>query len=331
MNDQGGQRMDVTEDVTNTLRAGANHPPLVFENHSQDSRYTGPLDVAQTVLSTYGTGGNNQPFVVETPKTLKIRSGCEGGGKGALVQDDKSATLGTHNDQTLFQPKVYGICSKSSNAMMSDNPRSGFYEAETSRTLDGNGGNPTCNQGGMAVVALEGNGARPSHKGSGYSEEGVSFTLNATEQHAVLALEHYCASKNSFFMDAQKEQANTLVATDYKDPPLINDRDGTDYIVRRLTPTECARLQGFPDWWCADLGTEKPADEEMYFWYKVFETWRKATNPSGKPKTSKQIRKWLTDPYSDSAEYKMWGNGVALPCVVFVLSGIVYYSQFPGE
>ena len=331
LNDQGGQRMDVTENVTNTLRAGANHPPLVFENHSQDSRYTGPLDVAQTVLSTYGTGGNNQPFVVETPKTLKIRSGCEGGGKGALVQDDKSATLGTHNDQTLFQPKVYGICSKDSNAMKSANPKSGFYEAETSRTLDGNGGNPSCNQGGMAVVALEGNGARPSHKGSGYSEEGVSFTLNATEQHAVLAPEHYCASKNSFFMDAQREQANTLVATDYKDPPLINDQDGADYIVRRLTPTECARLQGFPDWWCADLGTEKPTDEEMYFWYKAFETWRKATNPSGKPKTSKQIRKWLTDPYSDSAEYKMWGNGVALPCVVFVLSGIVYYAQFPGK
>ena len=323
--------MDVTEDVTNTLRAGANHPPLVFENHSQDSRYTGPLDVAQTVLSTYGTGGNNQPFVVETPKTLKIRSGCEGGGKGALIQDNKSATLGTHNDQTLFQPKVYGICSKDSNAMKSANPKSGFYEAETSRTLDGNGGNPSCNQGGMAVVALEGNGARPSHKGSGYSEEGVSFTLNATEQHAVLAPEHYCASKNSFFMDAQREQANTLVATDYKDPPLINDQDGADYIVRRLTPTECARLQGFPDWWCDDLGTEKPTDEEMYFWYKVFETWRKATNPNGKPKTSKQIRKWLSAPYSDSAEYKMWGNGVALPCVVFVLSGIVYYSQFPGE
>lgn len=37
------------------------------------------------------------------------------------------------------------------------------------------------------------------------------------------------------------------------------------------------------------------------------------------------------NPYSDSAEYKMWGNGVALPCVVFVLSGIVYYSQFPTE
>jgi DNA (cytosine-5)-methyltransferase 1 len=336
LNDQGGQRMDVTEDVTATLRAGANHPPLVFENHSQDSRYTGPLDVSQTVLSTFGTGGNNQPFVVETPKTLKIRSGCEGGGKGPLIQEDKSATLGTHNDQTLFQPKVYGICSKDSNAMKSDNPKSGFYEAETSRTLDGNGGNPSCNQGGMAVVALQGSMIGRADKngplGSGVNED-VSFTLDATDRHAVAYEEDrlYTASKASFFMTAHEKVADTLVATDYKDPPLINDKDGADYIVRRLTPTECARLQGFPDWWCRDLGTEKPSDEEMYFWYQVFETYRDVTNPGGKMKTSNQIRKWLQDPVSDSAEYKMWGNGVALPCVVFVLSGIVYYAQKSGS
>jgi DNA (cytosine-5)-methyltransferase 1 len=365
LNDQGGQRMDLTEDVTNTLRAESHHPPLVFENHSQDSRYTGPLDVAQTVLSTFGTGGNNQPFVVETPKTLKIRSGCEGGGKGPLIQDDKSATLGYNNDQTLFVPSVFGICSKDSNAMKSSNPHSGIYKAETSRTLDANGGNPSCNQGGMAVVALEGNGARPSHKGSGYSEDNVSFTLNATEQHGVaygidratynmgqnaqfgIAVEEeveptmvakgpgavahpvYTTSKNSYHMEAEEDVANTLVATDYKDPPTISEEPY--YIVRRLTPTECARLQGFPDWWCDDLGTAKPSDEELYYWYKVFETWRLATAPDSKPKTSKQIKKWLANPYSDSAEYKMWGNGVALPCVVFVLSGIVYYSQFPTE
>jgi DNA (cytosine-5)-methyltransferase 1 len=365
LNDQGGQRMDLTEDVTNTLRAESHHPPLVFENHSQDSRYTGPLDVAQTVLSTFGTGGNNQPFVMETPKTLKIRSGCEGGGKGPLIQDDKSATLGCNNDQTLFVPTVFGICSKDSNAMKSSNPHSGIYEADTSRTLDGNGGNPSCNQGGMAVVALEGNGARPSHKGSGYSEDNVSFTLNATEQHGVaygidratynmgqnaqfgIAVEEeveptmvakgpgavahpvYTTSKNSYHTEAEEDVANTLVATDYKDPPTISEEPY--YIVRRLTPTECARLQGFPDWWCDDLGTAKPSDEELYYWYKVFETWRMATAPDNKPKTSKQIKKWLANPYSDSAEYKMWGNGVALPCVVFVLSGIVYYSQFPTE
>ena len=370
LNDQGGQRMDVTEDVTNTLRAESHHPPLVFENHSQDSRYTGPLDVAQTVSSTFGMGGNNQPFVVETPKTMKIRSGCEGGGKGALIQDDKSATLGCNNDQTLFVPTVYGICSKDSNAMKSSNPHSGIYEAETARTLDGNGGNPSCNQGGMAVVALQGSMIGRADKngpqGSGINED-VSFTLDATDRHAVaygidraafnqgqnakfgfavetdieptivakgpgaVAEPTWFSSKASYFTEASEELAGTLVATDYKDPPLINDMDGAEYIVRRLTPTECARLQGFPDWWCDDLGTEKPTDEELYYWYKVFETWRLATAPGSKPKTSKQIKKWLADPYSDSAEYKMWGNGVALPCVVFVLSGIVWAANESEE
>ena len=338
---------------------------LMFENHGQDCRYTGPLDVAQTVLSTFGTGGNNQPFVVQTPKTLKIRSGCEGGGKGALIQEDKSATLGCNNDQTLFVPKVYGICAKDSNAMKSSNPNSGFYEAKTCRCLDGNGGNPSCNQGGMAVI--EGNGTRPSHKGDGYKESDVMYTLNATEQHGVaygigrpamnqgynaqfsfqveeeveptlvaagasgVAHPVFSSSKASFFTTAEEELANTLVATDYKDPPIVNDEMEEDYIVRRLTPTECARLQGFPDWWCDDLGTEDPTDEEIAYWKDVFETHAKALGIDVKAKTDNQIKKWLKNPHSDSAEYKMWGNGVALPNVVFVLSGIVYYSQFPTE
>lgn len=209
LNDQGGCRMDVTHGVVSTLRAESHHPPVVLA----------------------------------TPKTLKIRSGCEGGGKGALIQDDKSATLGTHNDQTLFQPK-------------------------------------------------------------------------------------YSSSRTSFFTEATEELASTLMATDYKDPPLINDKDEADYIVRRLTPTECARLQGFPDWWCADLGEENPTDDEIAFWRDVFETHRKVITGAKKPKTRAQIVKWLKSPHSDSAEYKMWGNGIALPCVHFVLAGIVYYSQF---
>ena len=322
LNDQGGSRMDATEDMTCTLRAESHHPPLVFENHSQDSRYTGPQDTVQTILSTFGTGGNNQPFVLETPKTLKIRSGCEGGGKGALIQDDLSATLGCNNDQTLFVPKAYGICSKGSNSMMSDNPHSGFYEADTSRCLDANGGDPSCNQGGIAVVAIEGNGSRPSHRGDGYKETDAMYTLNATEQHGVA----YSSSKASFFTSAEKELANTLVATDYKDPPIVNDEDDADYIVRRLTPTECARLQGFPDWWCDDLATQEPTQADIDYWKEVFETHRKVMGTSSKPKSESQIIKWLKDPHSDSAEYKMWGNGVALPNVFFVLSGIVWAS-----
>lgn len=359
LNDQGGQRMDVTEDFTATLRAASNHPPLVFENHSQDTRYKGPLNVAQTVLSTYGTGGNNQPFVLETPKTLKIRSGCEGGGKGALIQENKSATLSCNNDQTVFVPKCYGICSKDSNSMKSDNPHSGFYEAETSRCLDANGGNPSCNQGGMAVVAVQGSMIGRAEKngpqGSGIGED-VSFTLNTADRHAVAFSQEaydkyvenntgsslrasggmygggsetlvYSTSKNSYHTEAEENLANALVATDYKDPPTVAEEP--QYIIRRLTPMECARLQGFPDWWCDDLGTENPTEEDIAYWSEVFETHRKIMGTSTKPKTEKQIIKWLKDPYSDAAEYKMWGNGVALPNVCFVLAGIVYYSQFP--
>ena len=445
LNDQGGNRMDVTDGVTCTLRAEAHHPPCVmesagfctehsahsrsigyeeetpptlragtvpaavYENHSQDTRYTGPLETAPTVMSTYGTGGNNQPFVVETPKTLKIRSGCEGGGKGALIQDNKSATLGCNNDQTVFVPfvkgtrphssdegqqwkdgtvantlnthdvgesrcnelavKVYGICSKQSHTMQSDNPHSGFYEADTSRCLDANGGNPSCNQGGMAVVAVQGSMIGRSDKngpqGSGVNED-VSFTLDATDRHAVaygidratynmgrnakfgITVETeieptmvskgpgavgqpiYHSSKSSFHTNfTDDDVTETLVATDFKDPPTVSKEP--DYIVRRLTPTECARLQGFPGWWCDALGTDEPTENEIEFWTEVFEIHRRVMGTSSKPKSRNQIIKWLKDPHSDSAEYKMWGNGVALPNVCFVLSGIVYYAQLSGE
>ena len=380
LNDQGGNRMDITEDVTCTLRAEAHHPPCVmdaavFDNHGRDTRFTGPIDVAPTISATYGTGGNNQPFVVgDTPKTLKIRCGCEGGGKGALIQNNKSATISCNNDQTLFVPKAYGICSKDSNAMKSSNPNSGVYEADTSRTIDGNGGNPSCNQGGIAVVesyALQGSmiGRKDKNgpQGDGINEN-ISFTLNTVDKHAVVfaidresfncgqnyarnlgitedgitstlnaqgpsavATPTYSSSKASFFTTAEEELANTLVATDYKDPPLINDTNGIEYTVRRLTTIECARLQGFPDWWCSNLAIENPTMDDLRTWYGIFETHRKVTGSSSKPKTLKQVSKWLKDPHSDSAEYKMWGNGVALPCVCFVLSGIVFSIQDTAE
>ena len=418
LNDQGGNRMDITEEVTSTLRAEAHHPPCVMESagfcteHSAKSRTIGyeeecsptlragvvPAAVAlenhptdsrvklsedgniQTLTSRMGTGGNNVPLV------MKIRSGCEGGGKGPLIQENKSATLSCNNDQTLFEPRAYGICSKDSNAMKSDNPHSGIYEAETARTLDGNGGNPSCNQGGIAIVAFTQNqrdevrdlGDRSAvvcanagtkqqtyvlqgsmigredkngPQGDGINED-VSFTLNTVDRHAVYAM------TTGSFTQVEKGTSPTIMARDYKDPTAVCYGIGRDtfnqgqnakfaptfeeelqptlvakgpgaiqsgYTIRRLTPTECARLQGFPDNWCADLGTEKPSDEEMYFWHKVFKTYSEVTGC--KMKSDKQVAKWLKDPYSDSAEYKMWGNGVALPCVWFVLCGIVWAEK----
>ena len=116
-----------------------------------------------------------------------------------------------------------------------------------------------------------------------------------------------------------------------KGPLIQTETEEPYYIVRRLTPTECARLQGFPDWWCSALGTEEPSEEDIAFWRDVFETHRAVTGSASKPKTDAQIMKWLKDPHTDSAEYKLWGNGVALPCVYFVLSGIVYFHRMEQE
>ena len=408
--------MDVTEEVTATLRAEAHHPPCVMEaagfctEHSANARSIGyeeersptlragvvPAAIAlenhpadsrvkisedgkvQTLTSRCGTGGGNVPMVmdavensVESPVkevenspavTLKIRSGCEGGGKGAIWQEEKSATLGCNNDQTLFVPKCYGVCSKASHSMMSDNPHSGFYEAETSRTLDRSGGDPTCNQGGICVVepiaftqnqrdevrdlgeksaalaaepgmkqqtfVLQGNmiGRKDENgpQGDGVNED-VCFTLDATDRHAVCAPEDVYAMTTGSYMQVAKEVVPTLMARDYKDPTTIAPvPQEVNYTVRRLTPTECARLQGFPDWWCRDLGTENPTEEELAFWADVFETHRKIVTHAKKPKTEKQIRKWLADPYTDSAEYRIWGNGICLANAFFVLAGIAW-------
>ena len=322
LNDQGGNCMDVSSGVAATLRAEHHgHPPCVLDaagfctEHSADSRGIGfeperaptlragvvpaaialeshPIDsrikiaddgTIQTLTSRMGTGGMNVPLV------MKIRSGCEGGGKGPLIQEDKSATLGCNNDQTLFEPVAFGISSDQSKAMLSSNPHAGIYKARTSRTLDTGGGNPGCNQGGIAVVT---------------QEKSYAMTMNS-------------------YVQVEEEKAPALLSRDYKDPTAVN----SGYTVRRLTPTECARLQGFPDWWCFGLDTPEPTVEDVVFWTEVWETHRRICNPSVKPKTERQIIKWLRNPHSDAAEYKMWGNGVALPCVWFVLSGIVFSTQ----
>lgn len=438
------------EERSPTLRAGVVPAAIALENHPADSRVKISEDgKVQTLTSRCGTGGGNVPLVMgvenseESPVkdvenspavTLKIRSGCAGGGKGAIWQEEKSATLGCNNDQTLFVPKAYGVCSKASHSMMSDNPHSGFYEASTSRTLDRSGGDPTCNQGGLCicepVVCVDQGGGKSNctvdeqvapplsctHGGApavaftqnqrdevrdlgnksaalaaeqgmkqqtfvaqpeevtafhvnqrnelidlhgksgalmatrsdqmqtfvlqgnmiGRKDENgpqgdrvneyVCFTLDATDRHAVCVPDVYAMTTGSY-MQVEKEVAPTLMARDYKDPTTVAPvPQDVSYTVRRLTPVECARLQGFPDWWCSDLGTENPTDEELAFWTDVFETHRRIVTQAKKPKTEKQIRKWLADPYSDAAEYKLWGNGVALPCVYFVLAGIAWYA-----
>ena len=202
LNDQGGERMDISEDLSGTLRAKAGNPPLLY-------------DIRQTSENT-------------------------------------------------------------------KNERHNIYECDVSRTIDTSGNTPTRNQGGVAIVE-----------------------------------DIYTMSKNSHFTKADKNISSSLVATDYKDPPLVNQK-----LVRRLTPKECGRLQGFPDYWCDDLGIENPTDEDVSFWREVFD---KDAEIKGlkKKKTDKQILKWLKNPHTDSAEYKMWGNGIALPCAINIFKSLV--------
>ena len=319
--DQGGERIDILKERTATLRAEAHHPPCVLENHPADSRLQiSENGKVQTLTSRCGTGGGNVPLLMDTPKTLKIRCGKAGGGKGGLIQENKSATLSCNNDQTVFQPKAYGISSFSSNAMLSGNPHSGIYEADTARTLDTSDQSLAKNQGGIAVLesytlqgSMIGRSDQNGPQGDGVNKE-VAFTLNATDHHAV-----YAASTGNF-SSAFRETPPTLLARDHKDPSIVS----SGYAVRRLTPQECARLQGFPDQWCSDLASKNPTEEEIDRWAAIFEEYRKAVKPESRPKSQKMVQKWLQDPYRDAAEYRLWGNGICLNVAVFVLAGIVW-------
>ncbi len=266
----------------------------------------------------------------EVPYTLKIRSGCEGGGKGALVPLDKSATLATNNDQYLFQPVgvAYGISAYESNAMKSPNPHSGIYEADTSRCLDLNGGNPGCNQGGIAVVEPVGiDGYNQSITG----DKAMSVTGAASDVHHVPAVAYqpiaidrayFNQGKNALY-DPQTYEDGTNPTIVAKGPSEVCYKKHPRYIVRRLTPTECARLQGFPDRW-GDIGhKETMTDEEFAFWLEVKQTYDRINGRQPKDYTEKQILAWYNKLHNDGAEYKMWGNGIALPCALYVMEGII--------
>lgn len=212
------------------------------------------------------------------------------GGSSISIEDNLSPTLRAETHQHL--PIVYGLCSYESNSMKSSNPHSGIYKADTARTLDINGGSPACNQGGMLVLF---DNHRKDARYTGPCD--ASPTINSYLGTGGLNAPLVCL------------QGST---------PVVN----ADWHVRMITPLECARLQGFPDWWTDGLTDSEPSDAEVRKWQGIFNEWCDIIGK--KRKTASQVRKWLMTEPTDAAKYKMWGNGVALPCVVFVLAGIVW-------
>ena len=267
----------------------------------------------------------------ESSYTLKIRSGCEGGGKGALVQTEKSATLSTLQDQTLFQAVGCDMYNQDLTGDKSasigvnyglSTGRNGVIEVYDAR---GNGNGKTvctitgdhCNRvtDYTPVIAIDQGGG----KSQANVQENLSPTLTCT--HGGEPAVCYSLDEKMGNTYCWEEQANTLAARDYKQPQAVcykpkavDCRNCTEndinnalqansahslngnnvvrvrYIVRRLTPLECERLQGYPDGW-TDIGD-----------------W---VDSNGKKcKTS------------DAARYKALGNSIALPPWKWVLKRI---------
>lgn len=162
-------------------------------------------------------------------------------------------------------------------------------------------------------------GEKAYANGMGWSDD-ISYTLTTKDRHAV------CYFENDYSNYKESEVGGTLKASGGalaggSETIVCDFREEPQYIVRRLTPLECLRLQGLPDYWETGLETENPTEEEIEFWRKAFKTHREITG-GVKDKTDNQIIEWLKNPYSESASYKMIGNGIAIPTALYVVEGI---------
>ena len=197
---------------------------------------------------------------------------CIGNGQSHVTEyytEEVSQTLNCmHDPMTILDPCAYQLVGVNSNSMKSSNPNSGCYEPEQAGTITTNGCVPN-NQGSTAilepVIPLEGNGCRESHKGDGWSTKQVSYTLNTVERHGVAYGEIESSSeshpvlvdraafnqgKNAQF-DIKIEETETVPSLVARGPHAV--AQPVHYRVRRLTPLECTRLQGYPDGW-VDIG-----------------------------------------------------------------------------
>lgn len=209
---------------------------ILFEPESLRGHFAPGVTPGQATAGTVenGAGTADRAF------TLKIRSGCEGGGKGALVQTEKSATLSTLQDQTLFvaEPsKAYSFDSLASNSMKSSNPHSGCREVEIAKTLDTSLPDPAKNQGGIAIVeptfCIQGNtidrADTAGANGTGVKED-VCYTLNTIDRPAVaFALDCRNMTANEELSATLQAKGNGGQSLNYINPvaePLIYDARG---------------------------------------------------------------------------------------------------------
>ena len=201
LNDQGGGVMSCSENIAGTLRAQEHgHQPLVFENHGIDTRYTGPHSVTPTITARFGTGGNNCPLVTQEDPVLCIAGNVidrhpENGGNGLGIQENTACALAAVDHHAVFSRQ----------------------------------------------------------RVDAFQEGGVSSTQSARQYKDAADLIY-------------QETTGPLTASDSKGPNaqyVSSDKLVVEspLLIRRLTTRECERLQGFPDDWTALPGA---ADSPRY-------------------------------------------------------------------
>lgn len=312
-----------------TLRAGV-VPGVAIDFNPTDSRIRlKEEDICQTLTARMGTGGNTVPLVF------------------GISSDQSHAMLSENPHAGVYEADTSRTldCSGGSPAC---NQGGMLVVAPAEKPC-------YCIQGSV-IGRKEQNGPQ----GDGVNRE-VAFTLDTVDRHAVYAM------TTGSFTQLDEEKSPPLMARDYKDPPVVGrdepayalDRacfsagenaqysmnvgeekaptlvaEGPGavaapaaYLVRRLTPGECCRLQGYPDGWCENLESPAPSNKETDRWEAIFEEWRMAMGGKTKPKTRRQIIRWLQNPHTDSAEYKAYGNGIVAQCAFFVLAGIVWAME----
>ena len=169
-----------------------------------------------------------------------------------------------------------------------------------------------CLQGSM-IGRADKNGPQ----GSGVNKD-IAFTQNATDRPAVA----YGVGNGQANQSLTKEKVGALNCMHDQQAECYQDEQKPQYIVRRLTPTECARLQGFAVWWGYVEPKDTLTDEELSFWLEVRNTHAAINGKKVQDYTAKQMLTWYNKLYTDSAEYKMWGNGIALPTALYCIQGV---------
>ena len=285
-------------------------------------------EIAPTIKSVM-SGGNTVPDVVYALQGNGIDRALTAGCNGAGWRQDVSYTLNTIDRHSVVYPEVARTltaehdsspCVDRGQNVVAIDCRNQSVNIEISATLQAktNGGY-SLNYQNPVMYEVYGfgkyrNGCGTLRASSGDCGPGSEILAVYPDITGSL-----CANSHPGSYTGQDAFNNML-------PVVPSDKPHRKYIVRRLTPLECCRLQGFPDGWGNIPAMECVTEVDAVFWEEVRRTYAAATGKAYRRFNGKDaLVKWYNKLHTDSAEYKMWGNGIALPCALFVIQGIAGY------